>query len=300
MHKSGLVELDAVVAVAPRGSFRGAAHQLGMSTTARGNSDAGLESRLGVRLFNRTTRSVSLSAAGAEFVAKVTPALSDIHDAMAGVHSHRDTPRGTLRINCAAGAARRILKPILLEYMRRFPEVNVDLVTEGRMVDIVVDGFDAGIRLNDTVPRDMIAVPIGSHVRYAVVGSPAYFEDHPRPRTPKSLMEHRNIRIRLPSGAIYRWEFERNGEALELDVPGTLMLDEPTLMLEAALEGAGLAYLSEWSVAPFVAAGRLVRVLKDWTPSSPGLCLYYPANRHPPAALRSFIQVLREAGKGIS
>ncbi|MFS8110369.1 LysR family transcriptional regulator [Rhizobium jaguaris] len=297
MHKSGLIELEAVIAVARRGSFRAAAVELGMSSTALSHAVAGLEARLGVRLFNRTTRSVSLSAAGEQFVATVAPALSDIHGAMEAVNSLRDTPAGILRINSSVGAARQILTPIVLEYLRRYLDMQVDLVTEGRMIDIVVDGFDAGIRTVDTVPKDMIAVPFGPPLRYAVVGSPIYFERHPQPGKPQDLMQHRCIRARLPSGALYRWEFERQGEVLTLDVPGCLTLDEPTLILEAAREGAGLAHLSEWSAAADIAEGRLLHVLKDWTPVLPGLCLYYPSRRLLPAGLRAFVDLIHEIGR---
>jgi DNA-binding transcriptional LysR family regulator len=297
MHKSGLIELEAVIAVARRGSFRAAAVELGMSSTALSHAVAGLEARLGVRLFNRTTRSVSLSAAGEQFVATVAPALSDIHGAMEAVNSHRDTPAGILRINSSVGAARQILTPIVLEYLNRYPDMQVDLVTEGRMIDIVVDGFDAGIRTVDTVPKDMIAVPFGPPLRYAVVGSPSYFEAHPQPGKPQDLMQHRCIRARLPSGALYRWEFERQGEVLTLEVPGSLTLDEPTLILEAAREGAGLAHLSEWSAAADIAAGRLLRVLEDWTPALPGLCLYYPSRRLLPAGLRVFVDLIHEVDR---
>jgi DNA-binding transcriptional LysR family regulator len=292
-----MVELEAVVAVARRGNFRAAAADLGMSSSALSHAVRGLEARLGVRLFNRTTRSVSLSAAGEQFVAGVAPALSDIRGAMEAVNRHRDTPAGTLRLNTSTGAARRILTPIILEYLRRYPEMKVDLVTEGRLVDIVVDGFDAGIRTAETVPGDMIAVPVGGPLRFAVVAAPAYFADRPRPQTPGDLMAHRCIRARMPSGVIYRWEFERRGEALALDVPGPIILDEPTLMIEAALAGLGVTYLSEWSVLADIAAGRLVRVLEDWTPSFAGLALYYPGRRHVPAGLRAFIDLVREIGE---
>lgn len=294
MHKSGLIELEAIIAVARHGSFRAAATELGMSPTALSHAVAGLEARLGVRLFNRTTRSVSLSGAGDEFVATVAPALSDIRGAMEAVNDHRNTPTGTLRINSSLGAARRILTPVVLEYLRRYPDMKVDLVTEGRLVDIVVDGFDAGVRTVDNVPKDMVAVPFGPSLRYAVVGSPGYFETRPRPFIPQDLVAHTCIRSRLPSGIIYRWEFERDGEAHNIDVAGALTLDEPTLILEAARQGAGLAHLSEWSVESDIVAGKLVRVLEDWTPLLPGLCLYYPSRRHMPASLRAFIALIRE------
>ncbi len=297
MHKTGRVELNAVVAVARHGSFRAAAIELGMSSSALSHAVAGLEARLGVRLFNRTTRSVSLSAAGQEFVAEVAPALSSIQGAIESINSHRDTPTGTLRINSSVGAARQILAPVVLEYLRRYPEMRVDLVTEARMIDIVVEGFDVGIRTTDTVPGDMIAVPFGPIRRHAVVASPAYFAQNAPPRTPGDLLAHRCIRARLASGTIYRWEFERGGEALSIDVPGSLTLDDPTLMVEAALGGAGIVHVAHWSVAADIAAGRLVPVLEDWTPPLSGLCLYYPGRRHVPAGLRALIDLIREIGR---
>jgi DNA-binding transcriptional LysR family regulator len=294
MHRSGLIELEAVVAVAKLRNFRAAATELGMSSTAISSAVAGLEARLGVRLFNRTTRSVSLSSAGEEFVAQVAPALSNILNAIESANSHSARPTGTLRINSSLTAAHQILSPIVLAYLRRYPEMKVDLVTEARLVDIVLDGFDAGIRLAESVPRDMIAVPLGSALSFSVVGSPAYFSGRPIPLTPGDLMAHRCIRARWPSGEIYRWEFERRGEVLSLDVPGALTLDEPTLMLEAAIEGAGLAYLSDAAVETVVADGRLVRVLQDWVPARSHLSLYYPGHRHVPAALRAFIGMIRQ------
>jgi DNA-binding transcriptional LysR family regulator len=294
MYESGMVELDAVVAVARRGNFRAAAVELGMSPTALSRAVNGLEARLGVRLFNRTTRSVALSEAGEQFIARVAPALSEIRSAMEGVNNLRDKPAGTLRINSTVSAARQILVAVVLEYLRRYPDMKVEVVTEGRLIDIVADGFDAGIRTRDVVPGDMIAVPFGADQRLVVVGSPAYFEENPPPRSPGDLTRHRCIRARLPSGSIYCWEFAQRSETLTIDVPGVLTLDEPTLSREAALAGAGLAYMREAWIAQDITAGRLVSVLNEWMPSSPGLCLYYPGRRNLPASLRAFIDVIRE------
>ena len=294
MLKTGLTEFDAVVAVARLGSFRAAATELGMSSSALSHAVAALEARLGVRLFNRTTRSVSPTDAGEQFIARIAPALADIGGAIEGINSHRDTPVGTLRLNTSAGAARMILTPIILDYLRRYPDMNVVLVTEGRLVDVVGQGFDAGIRIAEAVPQDMIAVPIGGDIRMSVVGSPAYFAGRERPRVPADLLRHRCIRARMATGQIWRWEFEQRGEAVEIDVPGALTLDEMTLMMEAALAGAGLACLSEWSVREHVAAGRLIAVLEDWNQPYPGLCLYYPGRRYVPAGLRALIDLIRE------
>jgi DNA-binding transcriptional LysR family regulator len=293
MKTSGLGELEAVLAVARRRSFRAAANELGVSTSALSHAVAALEARIGVRLFNRTTRSVSLSEAGAQFVDSVAPALSTIRVALEQAGSFRDTPSGTLRINTSVGAAHQAM-PVFIAFLQRYPEMKLDIVTEGKLIDIVVEGFDAGIRLAETVPQDMIAVPFGDTQRFAVVGSPAYFEQHKPPRTPADLAQHRCIRTRLPSGAIWQWEFERHGETVRVDGKGALTLDEPGLMLAAARAGLGLTYLTEWTLAADLEAGTLVRVLEDWTPPLDGLCLYYPGRRHVPAGLRALIAMIRE------
>jgi DNA-binding transcriptional LysR family regulator len=291
--KPSQIELEAVVAVARLGGFRAAARDLGMASSALSHAVAALEARLGVRLFNRTTRSVALSPEGEQFIAEVTPALATIQAALARVEAHQAEPSGVLRLNLAIGAARILLAPLIFEYMRLHPQVQVELVTEGALVDVVGQGFDAGVRLAEFVPPDMIAVPITRTMRSIVVGSPAYFEGRTRPRTPRDLMGHRCLRARMASGAIYRWEFERRGESLEIDVPGDLTLDESDLMLQAALAGQGLAYLSDPATAAHIAAGRLIAVLEDWSPAYPGLCLYYPSRRHMPARLRAFIDLVR-------
>ena len=297
MTTTGLTELEAVQAVARHRNFRSAATQLGLSRSALSHAIAALESRLGARLFHRTTRSVTLPEAGERFVADTAPALRDIREAIGRLADHRAEPSGTLRINASAGAARQIMAPIILEFVRRHPRVTVDIVTEGKLVDIVLEGFDLGVRLAETVPRDMISVPLGPPQRFAVVGSPEYFATHPTPLAPSDLAAHRCIRSRLPGGGIYRWEFERHGELLEIDGAGPLLLDDPLLMLEAARAGVGLAYLTEWNVADDLAAGRLVRVLEDWTPAFPGLCLYYPGRRHLAAHHRAFVDLVRETAR---
>lgn len=295
MNTSGLNELEAILAVARHRSFRAAATELNVSTSALSHSVAALEARMGVRLFNRTTRSVSLSEIGAEFVRTVTPALSTIRIALEQAGNSQAAPSGTLRLNTSAGAAKQVM-PLLLEYMQRYPQMKVDIVTEGRLVDIVAQGFDAGIRLGDSVAQDMIAVDISRPQRFAVLGSPAYFAGRPAPLSPLDLGAHECIRSRMPSGAIYRWEFERHGEAIAVDVQGALTLDNPTLMLQAARAGMGLTYLTEWNAAMDLAEGTLVRVLEEWTPSYDKLRLYYPGRRHVPAGLRALIELIKEKG----
>ena len=294
MNKTGLFELNAVVAVSGQRSFRRAAAELGMSPSALSHAIAALEQRMGVRLFNRTTRSVALSEAGAQFLARVQPALREIGAAMEAVNDFRDTPSGTLRINASEGAARMLLVPAVSEFMQRYPDMKIDIVTEGRLIDIVADGFDAGIRSAEHVPQDMIAVPCSPPIRFVVVGSPAYFARHKKPRVPLDLARHNCVRSRYASGAIYKWDFEKRGEEQAIDVRGALTLDSHTLMVEAALHGMGLIWTSHWSVAVDIAAGRLQQVLGDWSPEYPGLCLYYPGHRHVPAGLRAFIDVVKE------
>lgn len=294
MYRPGLNDLDAVIAIARRASFRAAALDLGMSTTALSNAVGKLEANLGIRLFNRTTRSVSLTDAGRVFIEQVGPALQDIHSAIEAVRSQQATPSGTLRINAFATAAREILSPLVLEYLSRYPQVHVDLVTEGRLVDIVAEGFDLGVRVADLVPSDMIAVSLGRSQCYAVVGSPAYFEGHPKPRVPPDLLDHACIRVRLPNGALYRWRFEKDGQTAQFDVNGPITLDEASLARAAVLEGVGLGFFMEQDVRADIAAGRLVRVLEDWTPPAGGLCLYYPGRRYASAALKAFVGLARE------
>lgn len=300
MSRHGLTELEAVLAIATRGSFRAAALELGLSTTALSNLIAKMERQLGVRLFNRTTRSVSLTNAGRTFVDQVAPALRDIREAIAAVRSQQDIPSGTLRINAFASGAREILQPLVLEYLRRYPQVHVDLVTEGRIVDIVAEGFDVGLRTADLVPSDMIAVPLGPARRFAVVATPAYLTIHGRPQVPPDLLGHSCVRIRLPNGALYRWHFEKDGNPVQIDVSGPVTLDETTLALIAVHDGIGIGFFMEADVREDIAAGRLERVLEDWTQPTVPLCLYYPGRRNPSAAFRAFIKMARNLGRGSS
>jgi DNA-binding transcriptional LysR family regulator len=298
MLTPGFSELNAAAAIAARKSFRAAANDLGISASALSHAVASLESRLGVRLFNRTTRSVSLTPAGEQFLTRVKPAMSEIADAMHEVNEQRSTPAGLIRINTSEGAGEQILAPIVTEFLRRYGDVQLEIVTDAGLVDIVADGFDAGVRLAEMVPRDMISIPIGKTQRHVVVGAPSYFTTRTQPRSPSDLKEHACVRYRLPRGSIYRWEFEKRGQILSVDITGPLTLDSDRLVLRAALEGAGLAYVNEWSARKALAEGRLIQVLSDWTPPYPGLCLYYPSHRHLAAAMRAFTDMIRELAAG--
>lgn len=291
---SGLMRLEAVLAIARRGSFRAAALDLGMSTTALSHTIARLEASLGVRLFNRTTRSVSLSDAGRAFVDRIAPAVAEIRGAMETVQSQRLTPSGLLRINASVQAGREIA-PLVMAFLRRHPEMQVDLVTEGRLVDIVAEGFDLGLRPADLVPRDMIALPLGKPQRYAVVASPDWVAAHGLPLTPANLPLRHCIRVRLPNGALFRWSFQRDGEAVQIEAQGRLTLDEADIARTAVLDGAGIGFFFEQDVADDIDAGRLVRLLDDWTPPRPGFSLYYPGRRNPSAGFKAFLAMVRES-----
>ncbi|MDZ5696091.1 LysR family transcriptional regulator [Chelativorans sp. M5D2P16] len=297
MRNYNLTDFDAVLAISRRGSFRAAALDLGMSTSALSNAIAKLEGQLGVRLFNRTTRSVSLTAAGRKFVDQMTPALKDIHQALDTVRSQQETPTGRLRINTFATAGREIIAPLVIEFLRRFPEVHVDLVTEGNLVDIVAEGFDFGVRSKHLVPTDMIAIPLGSARRYAVVAAPSYFADRDRPRVPSDLLAHACIRTRLPNGAIFRWQFEAEGQPVQVDVDGPITLDEASLARIAVLESVGIGFFMESDVRDDIDSGRLVHILEQWTPPLSPLCLYYPSRRNPPAAFKVFVDLARELAR---
>lgn len=294
MHKSGLIDLQVLLAVARRQSFRAAALELEMSASAVSSAVAGLEARLGSRLFHRTTRSVALTDAGQQFVDEITPAVKQIQDAMATVNDRRASPSGTLRINSSLGAALMGLFPLMGEFAQRYPDVSLDIVTEGKMVDIVAEGFDAGLRPSHLVPKDMIPVPLNQDVALCIVGSPDYFARYPQPRKPADLARHRCIRARLPNGAASPWQLLAKGETLHVDVPGAQIFDAPQLMREAARHGMGLAQLAHWYVADDIARGELLPVLNAYAPRLPGLCLYYSGHRHLPAALRALIDLVHE------
>lgn len=289
-------DLQSVVAVAEQRSFRGAARALGVSPSALSHAVAAVEERLGVRLFQRTTRSVAVTEAGQRLVSRIRPALTEIADALDTAGASAGAPAGMLRINTAVGAARRIFEPIVVPYLRRYPDMHVDLVTEGRLVDIVAEGFDAGIRLAELVPKDMVAIPCSPPMRFVVVASPAYLAARKAPRTPADLRSHVCIERRMPSGAPLRWEFGKGAKWLHLDVRGPLTLDTDDLVIAAVLAGVGLGWVNEWNVEALVAEGRLVTVLDPWAQSFPGLAVYYPSHRSASAGLRAFVDLVRESG----
>jgi DNA-binding transcriptional LysR family regulator len=292
--RAGLTDLSAFVAVATHRSFSRAAAELGLSPSALSHTVRGLEERMDLRLLNRTTRSVAPTEAGERLLERLRPALRDIADALEDANVFRDKPAGRLRLNVPRSAAVLLLAPVITRFVQTYPEMQLEIATEGRFVDIVAAGFDAGVRFGESVERDMVAVRISADLRMAVVGSPDYLRTHPKPRKPHDLTDHACIRFRLPGGSLYRWEFEKAGEAIEVEVDGPLILGDQELMLGAAIDGAGLAMVLEPHARPHLHAGRLKRVLADWCPPFPGYFLYYPSRRQVPAGLRAFIDMMRQ------
>lgn len=297
MVRPSLNDLAAFAAVASHRSFRKAADIMGVSRSALSHAIIGLEAKLDVRLFNRTTRSVSLTPAGARLLARLDPVLQDLDQALDSLSEVRGTPSGSLRINANKSGARILLTDVVPRFLDLYPEVELDLVSEGRLVDIVEQGFDAGVRLLEAVPKDMVAVKFGGEVRFIAVAAPSYLDGKTRPQTPDELHAHCCVRQRLPSGKRYRWEFSKRGDEIAVDVPGNLTLDDNDLLVQAAVDGRGIAYVPEYFARPFLASGQLVIVLEDWCPPFPGLALYYPRSRHIPSPLRAFIDLLREVDR---
>lgn len=295
MKAVSAADLAIFLCIANHLSFSRAAVELGLSPSALSHALRALESRLGVRLFNRTTRSVALTEAGERLYTRVKPAFRDIDDALEDLNSFRDKPSGKLRITAGRPAAQLVLLPLASRFLEAYPDVRLEIVTDDALVDVVSAGFDAGVRFGERLEADMVSLAIGPYMRSVVVGSPEFFQRHPLPQQPQDLHGLPCIRHRFPSGTLYRWEFERGGIALEIDVDGPLTLDDVGLMLEPAQQGVGLAYVFEDMVRAQLADGRLVQVLGDWCPYYPGLHLYYPSRRHVPAALRAFIEFARSA-----
>ena len=289
---SDLFTFHAFLAVATHRSFRIASVELGVTRSAVSHCVKSLEQRLGVRLFNRTTRSVSLTDAGERLAVKLRPAVSAIADALREANDSREVPSGTVRINASDAAIWMILRPLLSRFLRSYPQVHLDIVTDGRLSDIVAEGFDAGIRLAEAVPQDMIAVRLVDTVQFAAVASPDYLRSRGRPTTPQDLYQHDCIRFRFESGLIYRWEFERHGISQTINVNGPLTLTDQKLMVDAAIDGIGIAFVPDFLAKEALRNGLVERLLEDWCPSYPGVCLYYPGRRHVSSAMRALINMI--------
>ncbi|MGS1095120.1 LysR family transcriptional regulator [Aquamicrobium terrae] len=293
MSRHELSHLPVFAAVARNGSFRAAARELGIAPSAVSHAVSALEARLGVRLLARTTRSVALTEEGAVLLERLRPALSEIDLALTQAVEARDRPAGNLRLNVPRTAAELALAPRLGAFAAAYPDIRLEIVNEDRFTDVVEGGFDAGVRLGESLQRDMIAVRIGPQLRSAVVAAPSYIESRALPCHPRDLAGHRCIRFRFSSGVIYRWEFEKAGEEVVMDVDGPLILGEDRGIVQAALDGAGIAFLFEDYVRQPLAEGRLVRLLEDWCPPFDGFFVYYPSRKQMRPALRAFVDFFR-------
>lgn len=290
---TSLNDLHAFAAVARTRNFRRAATELGVSPSALSHALRGLESRLGVRLLHRTTRSVAPTEAGERLLARLAPALREIADALDAVNDFRDSPVGTLRINAPRAACDWVLAPLVERFLTAHPGMRIELVDDDGLVDIVAAGFDAGVRFGERLQQDMVAVPLGPAQRFIVVAAPDYLARRGVPTDPRGLVDHDCIRVRFPHGAFYRWEFLRDGERIHVEVDGPLALGDMRLMVRAAEQGLGLAFVLAPYAGDALAAGRLVSVLDDWRPAETGFFLYYPSHRLVPTGLRAFIDLAR-------
>ncbi|MCY1401533.1 HTH-type transcriptional regulator DmlR [compost metagenome] len=295
MKPISAADLSIFLCIANHLSFSRAAVELGLSPSALSHALRALETRLGIRLFNRTTRSVALTEAGERLYARVKPAFRDIDDALEDLNSFRDKPAGNLRITAGRPAAQLVLLPLVSQFLQAYPDVRVEVVPDDALVDVVASGLDAGVRFGERLEADMVSMAIGPYLRSVVVGSPELFQRYPVPQKPQDLGGLPCIRHRFPSGSLYRWEFERGGIAIEIEVEGPLTLGDVNLMVGPALAGVGVAYVFEDMVQPHLVDGRLVQVLEDWCPYYPGLHLYYPSRRHVPATLKAFIEFARHS-----
>lgn len=286
-------DLTAVTILARECNFRSASQTLGVSTSSLSRTIANVENEIGARLFNRTTRSVSLTDAGKHFLLKIEPALSEINLAISEVRDIRSQHMGTIRINADEAVARQIVDPLIAVYLKQYPKMEVELICEGRMIDIVSEGYDAGIRSINNIPKDMIAIPIETNRKMVVVASPQYLKKCGVPSTPDDLLHHQCIRERYPSGRRFKWEFICEQENFVIDVQGRLTVNSYSLVLDACLAGVGVGYTSYHFARPYINSGQLISLLDDWTPDWPTLCLYYPQGRNITSSMRAFIDILK-------
>ena len=293
MERDHLSILAAFLVVAEERSFSRAAKRLGVTPSAMSHGIRGLEEAIGVRLLDRTTRSVAPTDAGQQLSARLRPALSDIQEAMTQMAGLRDKPAGPVRLLVPRFAAMTVLAPRLGKFAIDYPDIVLDVTADDNRMDIVAGGFDAGIHYGEYIQKDMIAVRVSHDHRPAIVGSPTYFRSRSKPKTPRDLINHRCINFRHGSAGLYRWEFEKGKKSLSVAVSGPLIVDDIEIMLRAAIDGVGLAYFSQEHVASHLANGTLVRLLDDWCQPFPGFFLYYPSRRQQPAALLALINALR-------
>lgn len=296
MRGHDYADLRAFATIVEQGSFARAAEHLRISPSTLSQTMRDFEDRLGVRLLNRTTRSLSLTDAGAHLLARFKPAMEELEAALVGVRSFRDTPAGTVRLHIPRLAATTFLEPALGQFREAYPDITLDVTVDDAVIDIVKAGFDVGVRLGEFLESDMVAAKLGGSVRQIAAASPAYVALHGRPETPSDLLKHRCINWRQPgSSGFYKWEFEKNGQAVAVAVTGPLAVSHRDLALAAALQGVGIAFWNEGRMRPFIDEGKLVPVLEDWSPRFSGWHLYHPKQRHTPATVRALVDFLRRS-----
>jgi DNA-binding transcriptional LysR family regulator len=294
LGRSDLADFAYFLAIARHRSFRRAALEFGISPSALSHAIKALEARTGVRLLNRTNRSVTLTAAGEELQRAIGAPFEAIGDAVENLNRFRDTPAGRIRLNVPTDAANLLLAPVLPTFIDRYPAVQIDVSVTNRMIDVIDSGFDAGIRYGGTVPEDMVTQRLSAEIRWMVAGSPAYLDRYGTPQHPDDLQQHRCLRFRLGDDRIYRWEFDRGSEKIEIDAPGPIMLDDSNIMRSLLIHGAGLMYGPEPLLAPLVADGSARLVLQDWVSPGPAFHIYYSGRRQLPVGLRLLIELIRE------
>ena len=292
--RADLADFAYFLAIAKHRSFRRASLELGVSASALSHAMRSLESRTGVRLLNRTNRSVTLTAAGEELRAGLIEPFDAIGEAVESLNRFRDAPAGRIRLNVPSDAAILLVGPVLPVFIERYPDVQIDLAVSNQLIDVIHGGFDAGIRYGGTVPQDMVAQRLSADIGWVVAGAPAYLARFGTPLHPEDLQQHRCLRFRLGDDRVYRWEFERNDEKLEIDVPGPFTLEDSRIMMTLLLAGAGLMYGAEPLLRPLVDAGAVRLVLQEWTSPGPAFHMYYSSQRQLPAGLRLLIDLIRE------
>jgi DNA-binding transcriptional LysR family regulator len=294
LGRSDLADFAYFLAVAKHRSFRRAALELAISPSALSHAIRGLESRTGVRLLNRTNRSVTLTAAGEELRVALTTPFEAIGEAIESLNRFRDAPAGRIRLNVPSHAASLLVGPVLPTFIDRYPDVQIEVAVNNRMIDVIDSGFDAGIRYGGTVPEDMVAQRLSADIRWVVAGSPAYLERFGTPQHPNDLENHRCLRFRIGDDTVYRWEFERNREQIDVDVPGSVTVDDSSIILTMLVASGGLMYGPEPLLKPLLESGAARLVLEDWASFGPGFHIYYSSHRQVPTGLRLLIDLIRE------
>jgi DNA-binding transcriptional LysR family regulator len=294
MSDLDLRDLHAFVAIARTRNFRRAAREQGVSVSSFSQRLRDMEERLGVRLLNRTTRSVALTEAGEKLLARAAPAISDVNAALEEVRGLRGVPSGRLRINAPPPAVDLVLAPMVAPFLQAFPQVELEIVGQSGFIDIVDAGYDAGVRYGEHLEQDMVAISLGPTQRYALVAAPDYLARHGSPKHPRDLLDHACIRIRFSSGAMLDWEFEKAGRAVKLSPPARLVVNHPGPAMRAACDGIGFWLTFKDYLSERIASGALISVLDDWCAPFPGPFLYYPSRRQPPPALAAFVAFVGE------